>query len=113
MIPKERQNININRLRIINNFEADFNLILKFFLPHGVARQLESEEIHGENQWGSKYHCSVEQSTLIDEILIEIHIFTCRKIPNFKMMLPYTMIGLLNTSQLYVVIAITFQTIHV
>ena len=45
MIEKERNNVQINRLRIINLYEADYNLILKFFWPHKATHQSEQDKL--------------------------------------------------------------------
>ena len=39
ILPKLQNNSQINRLRVINNFEVDFNLMLKFFWPKAATHQ--------------------------------------------------------------------------
>ena len=56
MIEKEKNNHRINRLRVINIYEADYNLILKYFWPHKTTQFAERNELLGENQWGDD-HC--------------------------------------------------------
>ena len=41
MIPKLQNNPKMNRLRVINKFEVDFNLMLKFFWPKAATHQAE------------------------------------------------------------------------
>ena len=54
MLPKDTDNIQINRLRVINKYEADFNLVLKYFRPHTAIRKVDKEGLLGDNQWGTK-----------------------------------------------------------
>ena len=50
MIPKLQNNPQINRLRVINKFEVDFNLMLKLFWPKAASRQAERRDELHENQ---------------------------------------------------------------
>ena len=59
MIPKEPNNIKINLLRLINLYEVDYNLVLKFFWPHKATKLADKLGLLGENQWGAKPLCSV------------------------------------------------------
>ena len=52
MIEKEKNNHRINRLRVINIYEADYNLILKYFWPHKTTQFAERNNLLGENHWG-------------------------------------------------------------
>ena len=60
MIRKEINNPRINRLRVLNKYEADFNLVLKFFWPRLTSKHLESRYLLGKNQWGSRPHHSTD-----------------------------------------------------
>ena len=51
MIEKEQNNHRINRLRVINIYEADCNLIIKCFWSHKTTQFLERNNLFGENQW--------------------------------------------------------------
>ena len=77
MIPKEPNNIQINCLRLINLYEADYNLVLKFFWPHKATKLADKLGLLGENQWGTKPLCSAEQPALMDEFITDVHIITC------------------------------------
>ena len=47
MLPKLQNNPQINRLRVINKFQADFNLMLKFFWSKAATHQAERRgELH-------------------------------------------------------------------
>ena len=52
MIEKEKNNHRINRLRVINIYEVDYNLILKYFWPHQTTQYVERNNLLGDNQWG-------------------------------------------------------------
>ena len=52
MIEKEKNNHRINRLRVINIYEADYNLILKYFWLHKTTQFAERNNLLGENHWG-------------------------------------------------------------
>ena len=49
MIPKDKETIKINRLRVINKYEADYNLILKYFWPKSTKFS-DKHKLLGENQ---------------------------------------------------------------
>ena len=80
MLPKDKYNIQINRLRVIHKYEADFNLVLKYFWLHEATRKANKEGILGDNQWGTIPLCSVEQSALIDELITNINRITCHNL---------------------------------
>ena len=83
MIQKEIDNPRINRNRVLNKYEADFNLILKFFWPRLTTNHLEICNLLGENQWGTRPHRSADNVSLIDEVINEIHRITCK--PSVKL----------------------------
>ena len=76
ILPKGTDTIQINRLRVINKYEAYFNLVLKYFWSHVVTRKVDKKGLLGDNQWGTTPLCSAEQPTLIDELIIDIHRIT-------------------------------------
>ena len=78
MIQKELNNPRINRLRVLNKYEADLNLVFKFFWPRLTTNHLESRNLLGKNQWGTRPHRSAENVSLIDKIINEIHCITCK-----------------------------------
>ena len=77
MIPKEPNNIQINRLRLINLYEVDYNLVLKFFWLDKATKLADKLGLLGENQWKIKPLCSAEQPTLMDEFITDVHRITC------------------------------------
>ena len=78
MIQKEIKNSRINILRVLNKYETDFNLVLKFYWSRLTTKHLESCNLLGENQWGSRPHRSTDNVPLIDEVINEIHRITCK-----------------------------------
>ena len=50
MIQKELNNPKINRLRVLNKYETDLNLVFKYFWPRVTTNHLESRNLLGENQ---------------------------------------------------------------
>ena len=78
MIQKEINNPKINRLRVLNKYEAEFNLVLKLFWPRLTTKHLESRNRLGETQWGSRPHRNADNVSLIDEVIKEIHRITCK-----------------------------------
>ena len=73
MIEKEKNNPRINRLRVINKYEADYNLILKFFWPHQATHNSERHNMLGENQWGGRPRYSSDIAALLDIVISDIH----------------------------------------
>ena len=73
MIEKEKNNPRINRLRVINKYEADYNLILKSFWPHQATHNAERKNMLGENQWGGRPKYSSEITALFDIVISDIH----------------------------------------
>ena len=84
MIPKEPNNIQINRLRLTNLYEADYNLVLKFFWSHKATKLADKLGLLGETQWGTKHLCSAEQPALMNEFIIDAHRITCRNMAKLQ-----------------------------
>ena len=45
----------INKLRVINIYEADYNLMLKYFWPKQATKHAVQAKTIGENQWGCSW----------------------------------------------------------
>ena len=73
MIEKEKNNPRINRLRVINKYEADYNLILKFSWPHQATHNVERKNMLGENQWGDRPKYSSNIAALLNIVISDIH----------------------------------------
>ena len=76
MIEKILNTPRINEFRIINIFEADSNLIQKFFWSKLLTKHAEATPTLGENAWGCRPGCSVDNVALIDEFVNEVHRLT-------------------------------------
>lgn len=50
MIEREANNLRINRLRVVNKFEADYNLVLTYFRPHVAAHRSEKHNTLDKNK---------------------------------------------------------------
>ena len=84
MIEKEKNCHRINRLRVINIYEADYNLILKYFWPHKTTQFAERNNLLGENQWGGRPLCNADNVAMIDEMNTECHRMTCCTLCTFQ-----------------------------
>ena len=54
MFEKEKGNTKINRLRIIDKYEVDYNLLLKIYWPKITNNIAEKNNTLGKNQLGTK-----------------------------------------------------------
>ena len=76
LLPKDIGRPKIHRLRIINTYESEYNLVLKYFWPKQGMNKTESNNWLGNNQTGRrKNFCAVETGT-IDQLIIEAHRLT-------------------------------------
>ena len=76
LLPKDIGRPKIHRLRIINTYESEYNLILKYFWPKQGMHKAEANNWLGNNQTGGrKNFCAVETGT-IDQLIIETHRLT-------------------------------------
>ena len=75
-LPKDIGRPKIHRLRIINTYESEYNLVLKYFWPKQGMHKAESNQWLGNNQTGGrKNFCAVMTGT-IDQLIIETHRLT-------------------------------------
>ena len=77
MIEKIQGNTKINKLRLINIYEAYYNLILNKNWPHKATHHAEQFNLLAETQWDTRRMCSIEMVALIDECITEINRMTC------------------------------------
>ena len=70
MIENIPDNTQINKLRLINIYEADYNLILKDFWPHKATHHAEQSNLLGETRRGTRPMCNAENEALLDECII-------------------------------------------
>ena len=54
LLPKDTEIPKIHRLRIINTYEYEYNLVLKYFWPKQGMHKAESNQWLGNNQTGER-----------------------------------------------------------
>ena len=76
LLPKDIGRPQIHRLCIINTYESEYNLVLKYFWPKQGMKKAESNQWLGNNLTGGRKNlCAVETAT-IDQLIIETHRIT-------------------------------------
>ena len=73
MMEKEIVNNKIHRLRRINIYESEYNLILKYFWPHVASNISEDQKMLGHNQYGGRKHHQAHDIVMINEFIMEYH----------------------------------------
>ena len=76
LLPKDSGQPKIHRLRIINTYESEYNLILKYFWANKGMRIAEKKEWLGDNQTGGRKGMSASETAVINEIILDIHRIT-------------------------------------
>ena len=76
MIEKIPNTPRINKFRIINIYEADHNLLQKFFYQKLPTKHAEATHTIGEHACGCPPGCSVDNVELIDEFVNEVRRLT-------------------------------------
>ena len=74
----------MNKLKIINIYEAYYNLLQKFFWPKLSTKHAEATYILGENAWGFRPGYSADNVTLIDDLVNEVHRLTFQNLFKLK-----------------------------
>ena len=77
MIKNDQHKHRINRFKVINIYETDYNLILKYFWPHKTTQFADWNNILDENQWDGRSRCNTEHVALLDEMNTEYHRMRC------------------------------------
>ena len=70
MIEKEKANFKINRLKIIDKFEADYKIILKLYWPKIMNQIAEANETLRKIQHENRKYKSTTDAALITEFII-------------------------------------------
>ena len=81
MIRKEPNNPKINKLRVLNKLEAEYNLVLKYHWPHQTTHYAEKKNL---GQWGTRPRISANTTALIDELINEIHRLSYRSLATLQ-----------------------------
>ena len=76
MIEKVTKTPRINKLKVINIYEADYNLLLKYFWPKFSTKARRRTNTLGENHWGCRPNYSADNVALIDEFVAEVYRLT-------------------------------------
>ena len=76
MIENISNNPRINKLRIINIYEAEYTLIQTFVWSKLSTKHAEVTHTLGENAWRCRLGCSADNVALIDEFVNEVHRLT-------------------------------------
>ena len=70
----------INKVTVVNIYEADYNLLLKYFWPKQVTKHAVKEKTVGERQWGGVPGGSSDLVALINKFITETHRLTFHNI---------------------------------
>ena len=68
MIHKLEGSFNINKLRVIHLFEADYNGLIGILFNRRVLYNAEKRGILNDNQWGARPHRQAEDALLLKEL---------------------------------------------
>ena len=93
MIEIEPNTPKLDRLRVINKLELDYNLILKHYSYYLVTYHVDKYLILQENQWVTKSRQNIYVITLLDEVIIEIHCLSSTFSWKFKTIYLHAKIG--------------------
>ena len=73
IIPKDKGKPKIHRVRIINTYALEYNLILEYFWPKVGMEKIEKNKWFGYNQMGGRHNMSSIEPVCISEMIIEVH----------------------------------------
>ena len=72
MIHKLDGSYNINKLRVIHIFEADYNGLLGILFNRRTLYEAETNQLLNNNQWGSRPHRQAEDALMLKELTYNI-----------------------------------------
>ena len=72
MIHKLDGSYNINKLRVIHLFEADYNGLIGILFNRRVLYQAEHKQLINNNQWGGRPHKQAEDALMLKELTYNI-----------------------------------------
>ena len=72
MIHKLDGSFNINKLRVIHIFEADYNGVIGILFNRRVLYQAERRNLLNNNQWGGRPHRQAEDALMLKELTYNI-----------------------------------------
>ena len=71
MFEKEKGNSKINRLRIIDKYEADYNLLLTLYWPKITKNIAGKNNTLGESQLGTRKRKNSTDASMINEFILD------------------------------------------
>ena len=83
MIHKLDGSYNINKLRVIHLFEADYNGLLGILFNRRVLYQTERSGLLNNNQWGGRPHRQAEDALMLKELTYNLAINTKTTLATF------------------------------
>ena len=72
-IHKDNSEPKIHRLRVINTYESEYNLTLKYFWPKEGMHKAEKNKWLGYNQIGGRHNMSSIEPACINEMITKVH----------------------------------------
>ena len=76
LLPKDKGQPKKNRLRILNTYDSEYNLILKYFWPKKGMQKSEEKNWFGDNATGGRKDKSAIETATLNELIIESHRLT-------------------------------------
>ena len=76
LLPKGKGQLKINRLRIINTYESEYKLILKYFWPKKGIQNAEENNWLGDNATGGRKYMSAIETATLSQLIIGSHRLT-------------------------------------
>ena len=76
LLPKDKGRPKIHRLRIINAYESEHNLILNYFWPKKGMQKVEENNWFGDNATGGRKNMSAIETATLNDLIIESHRLT-------------------------------------
>ena len=76
LLSKDKGQPKIHRLRIMNTYESEYNLILKYFWPKKGMQKIEENNWLGDNAAGGRKDMSTIVTATLNELIIESHRLT-------------------------------------
>ena len=83
MIHKLDGSFNINKLRVIHLFEADYNGLMGILFNRRVLYQAEDKKLINNNQWGGRPHRQAEDALMLKELTYNMAINTKTTLATF------------------------------
>ena len=76
ILPKDSGRPRIHRIRLINTYESDYDMVLKLCWPNNGLKNTEEQKWLGINQAGGRNDMPAIETATINEMIIEYHRIT-------------------------------------